>query len=98
MKTSVLFACIDRFVCELDARFTVNDGVLKGVAVFSPTSTDFLSPERVQDLVKLYPTSDIDWVVLDSQLRSAKSFIESQESPVSAIHDVRSHLNANRIQ
>ena len=93
MKTSVLFACIDRFVCELDARFTVNDGVLKGVAVFSPTSTDFLSPERVQDLVKLYPTSDIDWVVLDSQLRSAKSFIESQEAPVSTIHDVRSHLN-----
>lgn len=80
------------FVCEINARFSVNSSVLKSVAVFSPTSPDFLCPERVNDLEKFYPTSGIDWIILDSQLRSAKSYVQSGEPTVSTIHEMRSHL------
>ena len=95
MRTGILFACIDKFISELDARFTVNCSVLKSVSALNPSATNFLCPDTVNELVKLYPTSGIDTMMLHSQLSSAKSFIQSLEKDITSltINEVRTCLS-----
>lgn len=92
MRTSVLYACVDKFLSELDARFTVNNSVLRSLSAFKPTSPDFLSSGKVADLVRQYPRIGIDTLILESQLCSAKAFIHSLDPPVVSVHQMRSRL------
>ena len=95
MRTRILFACVDRFISELDARFTVNCSVLKCVSVLNPSSPNFLCPDTVIELVKLYPTSGIDTLMIHTQMSSAKSFIQSLDKSATllTIHKVQTCLN-----
>jgi len=95
MRNGILFSCVDRFLSELDARFTVHCNVLKCVSALNPSSSNFLCPDTVKELVKLYPTSGIDTMMIDTQLSSAKSFIQSLEKNVTSltIHEVRTYLS-----
>lgn len=97
MRTGILYACVDKFISELDARFTVNCSVLKCVSALNPCSPNFLCPDTINELVKLYPTSGIDTIMIHTQMYSAKSFIQLQslEKDVTllTIQDVRTYLS-----
>lgn len=95
LRTGVLFACVDKFISELNDRFTVNCSVLKSTSALNPSSSNFLCPDTVNELVKLYPTSGVDTIMIHAQLSSAKSFLQSLEKNVASmtIHEVRTYLS-----
>ena len=43
MRTSILFACADKFVSELDARFAIGCNVMKCVSALNPSSKHFFN-------------------------------------------------------
>ena len=95
MRTGILFACIDKFVSELDSRFTVNCTVLESVSALNPKAANFLCMDTISELVRLYPTSGIDTTVLQPQISSAKSFMQTQDNDLRllTIHEVRYKLS-----
>ena len=95
MRTGILYSCIDKFISELDARFAVNCSVLKCVSALNPSSSNFLCPDTVNELVKLYPTSGIDTIMIHTQLSSAKSFIQSLDKNLTLlpIHYFQTYLS-----
>ncbi len=59
LRANVFFTCIDK----LNERFS------KNISIFETTSSSFLAPECASNILQLYPTSGIDPIVIDSQLR-----------------------------
>ena len=59
MRASILFAYVDNFVSELDARFAIGSNVLKYVSALNPSSKQFLCPDTINEMVKVNTRSDI---------------------------------------
>ena len=76
MRTSILFACIDKFVSELDARFAIGCNVLKFVSALNLSSKHIKKNAQIL-LTKLYPGSGIDEFILNNRLSTATSFLQS---------------------
>ena len=94
MRTGIIIAYIDKFISELNARFTANCSVLKIVSALNPTSSNLLCPDTMNELVKLYPTCGIDTMVIHTQLSTAKAFIQSLETKsLLTIHEFQSCLS-----
>ena len=93
LRANVFYTCIDKFLHELNERFSKNSCLLKNISIFETTSPSFLAPECASNILQLYPTSGIDPIVIDSQLQSAKSYIVALSPVVLNVQELRSHLN-----
>jgi hypothetical protein len=92
-KVTILFQCIDKCLHEMKARFAGNKSLLSNVSLFKPESPTFLSSLCATELLKLYPTCDIDPIVVEAQMQSANSYISSQVPQVVDIHELRTKLS-----
>lgn len=92
-KVTILFQCIDKCLHEMKARFAGNKSLLYNVSLFKPESPTFLSSLCATELLKLYPTCDIDPIVVEAQMQSANSYISSQVPQVVDIHELRTKLS-----
>jgi hypothetical protein len=69
--------------------------VLKCVSALNPNSSNFLCPDTVIGLVKLYPTSGIGADIIYAHLASAKSIFQSsgKNEKLLTIHELRTCLS-----
>lgn len=92
-RSQVFYACIDRILTELNARFTQNSKLLACMSSLDPQSEDFLSAEKIGTLAKLYPTLDINHLLVEVEASTAKSYISSLQKPIHNLLDLRFELS-----
>ena len=69
------FETLDRFISELDRRFTDNDELLNAIQAFDCSSPHFMDVVKMEQFAQLYDEL-IDTTLLSSQCHTAKAFLE----------------------
>ena len=68
------FEILDRFISELDRRFTDNDELLNAIQAFDCSSPHFMDVVKMEQFAQLYDKL-IDTTLLSSQCHTAKAFL-----------------------
>lgn len=74
----IYFDIVDRFLSELDNRFTQNMPLISAMNAFDCNSSDFLVYEKLSSILQFYKDIYIDEILLTSQISVAKNHILSK--------------------
>ncbi|XP_069473258.1 zinc finger MYM-type protein 1-like [Ambystoma mexicanum] len=86
LKKEVFFSTLDRFVSELDARFTDNMGLITAAGMFNPRAKNFLDLSSALVIADHYPGTRVNYANLTAELDTAMSFLSNKNTP--GIHSV----------
>jgi len=88
------FEIIDKFICEMNARFSNKTDMSGGLQAADPSSKFFMNTAEIVKFCNLFPRLNIDTVSIESQIKVAKNMFRSAKaSSVNKCYDILLKMN-----
>ena len=94
-RIHLLYPVLDRFINELNKRFTPETlSLINAIqALVLPTAENFLDYKSIRPMIDLFGSAlQVDETLLKSELLIAKQIMSAHESPGNELHQILAHL------